>query len=45
MNPLLTLNYNTPHNTFPFAEITPENIEEAINEGIRQENAEKKAKY
>lgn len=40
MNPLLSLNYNTPHNTFPFAEITPERIEEAIHEGIRLENAE-----
>ena len=40
MNPLLTLNYNTPHNTFPFAAITPEGIEEAIHEGIRLENAE-----
>lgn len=40
MNPLLSLTYNTPHNTFPFAEITPAHIEEAIHEGVRLENAE-----
>lgn len=40
MNPLLTLNYNTPHNTFPFPLITPQHIEEAIIEGIRRETEE-----
>lgn len=39
-NPLLSLEYNTPHNTFPFPKITPSFIEEAINEGIRQEEKE-----
>lgn len=39
-NPLLSLEYNTPHNTFPFPAITNAFIEEAINEGIRQEERE-----
>lgn len=39
-NPLLSLEYNTPHNTFPFPYITPAFIEEAIIEGIRQEEQE-----
>lgn len=37
MNPLLQLEYNTPHNTFPFADVTTENIEEAINAGMKAE--------
>lgn len=40
MNPLLTLQYNTPHNTFPFPEITPQYIEEAILKGIELEDKE-----
>lgn len=40
MNPLLYLTYNTPHDTFPFADITPEGIEEAINAGIKAEDDE-----
>lgn len=40
MNPLLSLEYNTPHNTFPFPAITIEHIEEAIHAGIRQEEEE-----
>lgn len=40
MNPLLSLNYNTPHNTFPFPDITPAYIEEAILKGIELEDAE-----
>lgn len=40
MNPLLLLDYNTPHNTFPFADITTPMIEEAILEGMRLENEE-----
>lgn len=43
MNPLLTLDYGTPHNTFPFPDIAPANIEEAILEGIRQEEQEIRA--
>lgn len=37
MNPLLQLEYNTPHNTFPFADVTTENIEKAINAGMKAE--------
>lgn len=37
MNPLLSLTYSTPHNTFPFPLITNEMIEEAIHEGMAQE--------
>lgn len=37
MNPLLQLQYNTPHNTFPFGDITTENIEEAIHVGMKSE--------
>lgn len=40
MNPLLALDYNTPHNTFPFPLITTEHIEAAILEGIRREKEE-----
>lgn len=40
MNPLLKLEYNTPHNTFPFPLITIPFIEEAIHEGMRIENEE-----
>lgn len=40
MNPLLSLEYNTPHNTYPFPEITLEHIEEAIRKGIEIEDAE-----
>lgn len=40
MNPLFTLNYNTPHNTFPFPLITADHIEAAILEGIRREKEE-----
>ena len=39
-NPLLSLTYNTPHNTFPFPAITPAGIEEAILFGIQQEEQE-----
>lgn len=40
MNPLLKLEYNTPHNTFPFKSITPAFIEEAIHEGMELEMKE-----
>lgn len=40
MNPLLQTDYGTPHNTFPFPDITLQHIEEAILEGIRQEDEE-----
>lgn len=40
MNPLLQLDYNTPHNTYPFPLITTEHIEEAIQAGIKAEEAE-----
>lgn len=40
MNPLLSLEYNTPHNTFPFESITPALIEEAIHEGMDHEMKE-----
>lgn len=40
MNPLLSLDYHTPHNTFPFPLITPACIEEAVLEGIRLEKEE-----
>lgn len=40
MNPLLQLDYQTPHNTFPFPDITIAHIEEAILEGIRREDEE-----
>lgn len=40
MNPLLTLEYHTPHNTFPFSEINPAIIEEAIQEGMALEMKE-----
>jgi len=43
MNPLLQLDYNTPHNTFPFPDITIADIEEAIKEGMRQEVEEVEA--
>lgn len=39
MNPFYTL-YGTPHETFPFNRITLKDIEEAIFEGMRQENEE-----
>lgn len=39
-NPLLSLNYNTPHNTFPFPSITVPFIEEAILKGIEEERKE-----
>lgn len=42
-NPLLRLQYGTPHNTFPFAAITPARIEEAVMAGIEQEMAEVEA--
>lgn len=40
MNPLLSLQYGTPHNTFPFPLITPDYIEEAILAGIELEDKE-----
>lgn len=39
-NPLLSLEYKTPHNTFPFPQITIAHIEEAVLEGIRLEDEE-----
>lgn len=39
MNPFYTL-YGTPHETFPFNRITLKDIEEAIFEGMHQENEE-----
>lgn len=42
-NPLLSLDYGTPYNTFPFHRITNEDIEEAINEGMCLENEEIRA--
>lgn len=40
MNPLLSLDYNTPHNTFPFPRISIAQIEEAVLEGMRLEDDE-----
>lgn len=36
-NPLLSREYGTPHNTAPFDRITLQNLEEAIIEGMKQE--------
>lgn len=38
-NPLLSGEYGTPFNTAPFGQITLEDFEEAIMEGMRQEDA------
>ncbi len=38
-NPLLTGNYGTPHDTAPFGQISLADFEEAIMEGMRQEDA------
>ena len=38
-NPLLSGEYGTPHNTAPFDQITLADYEEAIMEGMRQEEA------
>ena len=38
-NPLLVGEYGTPHNTAPFDQITLADYEEAIMEGMRQEEA------
>lgn len=38
-NPLLNANYGTPHDTAPFGQITLDDFEEAIMEGMRQEEA------
>lgn len=40
MNLLLLPNFDTPHQTFPFADISTSDIAEAISEGMRLENEE-----
>lgn len=40
MNPLLQHSFTTPHQTYPFSQITIQHIEEAIRLGMEQENKE-----
>lgn len=40
MNPLLQTTYGTPHNTYPFTDISVSDIHEAITEGMRREKEE-----
>ena len=40
MNLLLQSNWQTPHNTFPFPDVSIADIEDAIKEGIRIEAEE-----
>lgn len=40
MNLLLQPNFSTPHNTYPFPHISIGDIDEAVQQGMQQENAE-----